>query len=125
MSVLSAVSLCSFDKALDSPAPGWQAARCTSLSKLLPGSRAPACELCCLVTVAAAARLASCEAVDTLWRAAAALECGVLRSPSTGAIIQEVPPIVPCCLFEADLLLHAVCWTSDVRVQRLFVQRTS
>ncbi len=44
--VPSAAGPCSFDKTLDSPVPGQQAARCTSLSKPLPGCRAPACELC-------------------------------------------------------------------------------
>jgi hypothetical protein len=125
MFALSAAGLRSFDTNLDSPVPGRQAARCTSLSKPLPGCRAPACELCCLAAGAAAARWASCKAVDTLCRALAALECEVRQPPSTGAFQQEVPPIVPCSLFEADLLLHAVRWTSDARVQRLYVQRTS
>ncbi len=85
IAALSAVGLRSFGTTRDSPVPGRQTARCTSLSKPLPGCRAPACELCCLVMEAAAASLASCEAVDTLWRALAALECEVLRQPSTGA----------------------------------------
>ncbi len=84
ISVLSAAGPCSFDKTLDSPVPGRQAARCTSLSKPLPGCRAPECEPCCLVTE---------EAADTLCRAPAALECEVLRLPSTGAFNKRYHPL--------------------------------
>ena len=56
--LMSAVSPRSFDMAFQEP--GWQAARCTLRSKPPRGSRALACELCCLDMAAAAARLAAC-----------------------------------------------------------------
>jgi len=72
------------------------ASRCLAVERLRVSS-------VCLIMEAAAARMASCEGADALCFARAALECGVLRSPSSGALKQEVPPTVPCSLIEADL----------------------